>query len=149
MALTIGPGMTINAGVTLNGGPAGGGGPTGDVTGTITVGTNNDFGVRYGYSSSFLIYGSISATPAAIPLFFTDPGLYTRVQFNGTTIGTTTTDSMMGTATGVTSLSVTVDGITQTLTTGGPSAGGYSIAGDPFGFATKNGQALSFSITLL
>ena len=123
--------------------------PIPDVSGTITVGTNAEFGTRYGYSSSFLIYGSISATPAAIPLFFTDPGLYTRVQFNGTTIGTTPTDSMMGTATGVTSLSVTVDGITQTLTTGGPSAGGYSIAGDPFGFATKNGQTLSFTINLL
>jgi len=120
-----------------------------DVSGTITVGTNTDFGTRYGYSTGFLTYGSISATPAAIPFFFTDPGLYTRVQFNGTTIGTTPTDSMMGTATGVTSLSVTVDGITQTLTTGGPSAGGYSIAGDPFGFATKNGQTLSFTINLL
>ena len=134
--------------ITFDGGGGSGGGPTGDVTGTITVGTNAEFGTRYGYSSSFLIYGSISATPAAIPLFFTDVSTYTRVQFNGTTIGTTPTDSMMGTATGVTSLSVTVDGITRTLTTGGPSAGGYSIAGDPFGFATKNGQTLSFSITL-
>ena len=65
-----------------------------------------------------------------------------------TTIGTTPTDSMTGLASGVTSLSVTVDGVTQTLTTGGPSPGGYSIAGDPFSLATKNGQTLSLAIYL-
>ena len=146
--MIIGPGITIGAGVTIapEAAPAP---PSGDITGTITVGFNSDFGPRYGYSTGFLTYGSSTADPAAIPFFFTDVSTYTRVQFNGTTIGTTPTDSMTGLASGVTSLSVTVDGITQTLTTGGPSAGGYSIAGDPFGFASKNGQTLSLAIDLL
>ena len=123
--------------------------PAADVSGTKTVGFNNMFGDRYGYQSGFPgPYGSVSVVPDAIATLY-NTTTFTAVTFNGTTIGTTPTDSMTGLASGITSLSVTVDGITQTISTSGPSPGGYSVAGDPFSLATKNGQTLSLAIDLL
>ena len=123
--------------------------PAADVSGTITVGFNDMFGDRYGYQSGFPgPYGSVSVVPDAIATLY-NTTTFTAVTFNGTTIGITPTDSMTGLASGITSLSVTVDGITQTISTGGPSPGGYSVAGDPFSLATKNGQTLSLAIDLL
>jgi hypothetical protein len=120
-----------------------------DLTGNITVGFNNTFGDRYGYQSGFPgPYGSVSVVPDAIAqLYITS--MFTAVRFNGTSVGGVSTDSMSGLADGITSLSVTIDGATTTVSTGGPSAGGYSVAGDPLSLATKNGQTLSLAITLL
>lgn len=148
MALIIGGGITIGGGVSVveEAAPPP---PSGDVTGTITVGLNSTFGNRYGYQSGFPgPYGSVSVSPNAISMLY-NTSSFTALWFNGTSIGAITTDSMNGLASGVTSISVTVDGVTQTLSSSGPSAGGYSVAGDPLSLATKNGQTLSLAITLL
>jgi hypothetical protein len=120
-----------------------------DLTGNITVGFNNIFGDRYGYQAVFPgPYGSVSVVPDAIAQLY-NTSTFTAVRFNGTSVGGVSTDSMTGLADGITSLSVTIDGATTTVSTGGPAAGGYSVAGDPLSLATKDGQTLSLAITLL
>jgi|688.fasta_scaffold44064_6 hypothetical protein len=126
--------------------------PPGDITGTITVGYTVELGGRYGYQQYFAFgpYGSASTTPASIiGSFVYDVGDdVTFLLFNGGTYGSIVVDGLDGFIVGVNSLSVYVGGATETLSLGGFGPG-YSYAGDPFGFATKDGQTLSLSMTLL
>jgi hypothetical protein len=124
---------------------------SGLVTGNITVGYNNLVGDRYGYQSGFPgPYGSANNTPVGIiqGLFRDVSSNYTALRFNGGTLGIYTTDSMSGLINTITSLTVRLGGQTAILTSSGPSAGGYSITGDPFSLLSKNGQTLTLSINI-
>ena len=127
-------------------------GPTGDITGTITVGNTVELGGRYGAQPTFAFggYGSTTTIPASIisSFFYSQADDVTVLLFNGGTYGSIVVDGLDGFIVGVNSLSVYVGGATQTLVLGGAEAGTYSIAGDPFGFATKNGQTVTIGITL-
>ena len=148
MAVSIGSGWSVGPGWALGTGTGGGGG--GDITGSLTIGFNSDFGPRYGRQTGFLTYGSVTDTPTGIvAALYTTVTTFTVITFNGGTYGSITVDGMSGLIDGVTSLSVTIGGTTATLSTGGPSAGGYSIASDPFNLQGQNGTTVSFSITLL
>jgi hypothetical protein len=120
-----------------------------DVTGTITVGYNDTFGDRYGYQNSFPgPYGSASTTPSSIIQSLYVTSQFTALRLTGGTYGSVTVDGMSGEAAGHSSIIVNVDGVSTTVSLGGPSAGGYSIAGDPLGLAGKNGQTLAISMVL-
>ena len=124
-----------------------------DIYGTVTVGNTVELGGRYGYQPAFAFgpYGSATTIPASIisSFYYSQSIDTTSLLFNGGTYGSIVVDGLDGFIVGVNSLSVYVGGATQTLVLGGAEAGTYSIAGDPFGLATKNGQTLSLTMTLL
>lgn len=124
-----------------------------DIYGTVTVGNTVELGGRYGYQPAFAFgpYGSATTIPASIisSFYYRQSIDTTSLLFNGGTYGSIVVDGLDGFIVGVNSLSVYVGGATQTLVLGGAEAGTYSIAGDPFGLATKNGQTLSLAMTLL
>jgi hypothetical protein len=124
-----------------------------DIYGTVTVGNTPDLGNRYGYQPFFAFgpYGSATTTPASIisSFYYRQSNDTTALVFNGGTYGSIVVDGLDGFIVGVNSMSVTFGSATATLVLGAAVAGTYSIAGDPFGLATKNGQTLSFLVTLL
>jgi hypothetical protein len=152
MALIIGGGISIGGGVTIAPETAPSP-PPGDITGTITVGNTVELGGRYGYQQVFAFgpYGSATTIPASIlgQFYYRANNDTTNMLFNGGTYGSIVVDGLDGFIVGVNSLSVYVGGATETLVLGGAVAGTYSIAGDPFGLVTNDGQTLSLSMTLL
>ena len=157
MALTIGPGMTINAGVTLNGGPAV---ALPDITALLTVAYDASYDSgSYGYvrpePPSQAGFGTIaSQTPSGIIGSITYSPTYnnTTITFKtGTYTGgngslVVTTPWRINGQDG--NYSVTIAGVTQTMSQGASGYIGLLIAGDPFNLQSQNGQTLAVAITL-
>jgi hypothetical protein len=123
--------------------PPGGGG---DIVGTMTVGQS---GGNYGYGSVNPIIGSMTQDPASIVQSLSYSEFGGGLVFNnGTYTGPNGSITVgYGTLNGSGSVSLTLDGITRTINFDGMS---WSDSGaDYFGLATKVGQTLNFSITIL
>ena len=137
MALTIGTGITIGGGISFA--IEAGGGAL--ITGTITVATNGSG--QYGYNSGTPL-GSASLSPAGAVTAIDFNGSSTQIALPGGTYGDVTTvfgTSINGSAT----FTLKVDGIAQQASM---SVMGISVAGDPYGLASKVGQTLSVSLVI-
>lgn len=126
--------------------------PSGDIYGIITVGTN---GIVYGvqpeqpgmFGGVIPGCGSITVIPDMLPDFkYTGYADSTYLFLNDGSYGGF--DVVDGQVVGAVSYDITVDGITVNFPAA-PYGGIGPIPGDPFGFATKVGQYLYVSITIL
>ena len=136
MAIEIGSGITIGGGISIAS-EAGGGAL---ITGTITVATN---GSQWGYNSGTPL-GSASLSPAGAVTAIDFNGASTQIALPGGTYGNVTT--VFGTSiNGSSTFTLTVDGIAQQASM---SIMGISVAGDPYGLASKVGQTLSVSLVI-
>ena len=136
MAIEIGSGISIGGGISFES-EAGGGAL---ITGTITVATN---GSQWGYNFGTPL-GSASLSPAGAVTAIDFNGSSTQIALPGGTYGAVTIvfgTSINGSAT----FTLTVDGIAQQATM---SVMGISVAGDPYGLASKVGQTLSVSLVI-
>ena len=139
MALEIGGGISIGGGITIVP-EAGGGGAL--ITGTITV-DGPGGGGQYGYNSGTPL-GSASLAPAGALTAIAYNGASTQIALPGGTYGNVTT--VFGTSiNGSSTFTLTVDGIAQQASM---SVMGISVAGDPYGLASKVGQTLSVSLVI-
>ncbi len=152
MSIVIGQGITVGTGVTFT--TAAPPPPASPITGTFEVG-------QFFFDPVFVGAYGPPATPPGIGTFSViDPsGIVlqiarlsngnTQINFvTGTYTGYTVTDSDIN---GLTSITATVDGITQTQTLSTSSGGPLAIwaGSDVFSLASKIGQALNFSITVI
>jgi hypothetical protein len=110
-------------------------------SGTITV--SNDGYSRYGWESSFgsSTFGGYGSAILSIVVDTAGgsggtTGIYLM---NGTYTGAVV-DTTAGTVDGKTTITVTIDGVTELLTISGGQA---TVAGDPFGLQSKNAQTLN------
>ena len=156
MAITIGSGIQIGGGISFGvdtgggGGGGGGGGPV-TITGTFEVG-------EFLFNNTFI--GAIYPSPPPGLGLLTDQTPFgilnqitkqsdntTIVGFNEGTYGSATVN--LGNINGLTNVSITIDGITQTRTL---EYNGQTRAvpwpSDVFSLATKVGQTLSFTINI-
>lgn len=125
--------------------------PSGDIVGTITVGQSSG---NYGYGATNPVMGSMTQNPAGVINLINYGSFGGSLSFNGgvyfgpngnfTSTGTSFNTSQ---GSGRNQISLTIDGITTTITFDGMS---WSDPGsDRFGFINKVGQTLNFSITIL
>ena len=135
--IQIGGGINIGGGISV-GAESGGGGAL--ITGTITVG---DGGGQQGYNSGGGI-GSANLSPAGAVTAIAYNGSSTQIALPGGTYGNVTT--VFGTSiNGSSTFTLTVDGIAQQAAM---SFMGISVAGDPYGLASKVGQTLTVSLAI-
>lgn len=148
MAFEIGAGITIGGGITLEipaagGGGGGGGGDTAMVSGTITPGFNPMGGI---YQTN--LYGSSSMSPTGIFNNIAYNGSATIIYLNEGTFGSYTinTSGINNNST----LSVTIDGVTETSTDLGsvgsdPRFITWVFTGNPFSINNTTSHTISMS----
>ena len=140
MAITIGSGIEIGGGISFVSEGGGGGGAL--ITGTITVG-DGDGGGQQGYNSAAGI-GSANLTPAGAVTAIAYNGSSTQIALPSGTYGNVTI--VFGTSiNGSSTFTLTVDGIAQQAAM---SFMGISVAGDPYGLASKVSQTLTVSLAI-
>lgn len=146
MALEIGSGITLGGGISLTVESGGGGGISlGSFVDTM-VDDKGDvtYGVRTGLDSFGvlrLVYNPMFEDTRLVPIEGTYSGY--------TVSGTSESAAFYVGATQITSISLTVDGITATIVLGSPWLGVYTVSGDPFLLVSKTGQTLAASMTFL